>query len=191
MRDERAGPRIGRREPPSSLAERLIDDARRVGTPNPDVYLVMDHVPELMRTFHEHWRVMFDHGVVDRDLKELVRRKVANYHACETCKSIGVPGKEMSIDDKLAESYSWREMSALTEREKAAMWLVDYLMGYEDSADHLYRELHEHFSDAEIVELGWFISFNVGTVRFVRSWNLHGSSAVGPPGAAHASGGRP
>lgn len=182
MRVEQLEPRLRLPDRPSPLAQRLIQDARRAGTPNPDVYLVMDHVPDLMRTFHDHWRVMFDHGVVDRDLKELVRRKVANYHACVTCASVEVPGEEMSIDEKLAESYEWRESSALTGREKAAMWLVDYLMGYDDSADALYRELHDHLTDAEIVELGWFISFNVGTVRFVRSWNLHGPGGEGGAG---------
>lgn len=162
-------PRVAVTGRPSELARELMEDARRLGTPNPDVYLVLDAVPGLMLTFHEHWRAMFDSGVVGRELKELVRRKIANYIDCATCKSVAVE----PIDAKLAASYAWRDSDTLDARERAAMWLVDYLMGFADDADALYAELHARFDDAEIVELGWFIAFNAGTVRLVRSWSLH------------------
>jgi hypothetical protein len=161
---------------PSRLARGLMADAAEMGTPHPDVYRVLDAVPDLMRTFHEHWRAIFDGGVVDRDLKELVRRKIANYSECVTCKSVAVPGQQASLEEKLEASYSWRGSPLLTDREKAAMWLVDFLMGMDDRVDALYDELHRCYSDAEIVEIGWFAAFNAGTVPFVRSWNLHGDA---------------
>lgn len=126
-----------------------------------------------MRTFHDHWRGMFDGGVVERDLKEFVRRKIANYSECATCRSVEVVGEEADLAEKLAASYAWRETPVLSDREKAAMWLVDFVMGMEPDADALYEELDRRFSDAEIVELGWFAAFNAGTVPFVRSWRLH------------------
>jgi hypothetical protein len=168
---------------PSPLARKLMADAAERGTPHPDVYRVLDAVPELMRTFHEHWRTIFDKGIVDRDLKELVRRKIANYSECVTCKSVAVPGRQASLEEKLEASYSWRDSQLLTRREKAAMWLVDLLMGMDDHVDALYEELHRCYSDAEIVEIGWFAAFNAGTVPFVRSWNLHGDGSTdGPEG---------
>ena len=160
----------------SPLARRLMEDAGRAGTPNPDVYRILDWTPELMRTFHEHWRAIFDHGVVDRDIKELVRRKIASYVACETCKAVAVPGRRVSIEEKLNASFDWRHTELLTPREKAAMWLVDHLMGEDADVDGMYDELHRRFTEPEIVELGWFAAFNVGTVPFVRSWNLQGAS---------------
>lgn len=169
------GPRLHAEPEPSPLARRLMADAVAKGTPHPDVYRVLDAVPELMRTFHEHWRALFDEGIVERDLKELVRRKVANYSECVTCTSVAVPGEEADLELKLAASYSWHDSPSLSDREKAAMWLVDFLMGMDDRVDALYEELHRRFSDAEIVELGWFAAFNAGTVPFVRSWNLHRS----------------
>jgi hypothetical protein len=169
-------PRLRVSANPSRLARQLMADAAEMGTPHPDVYRVLDAVPELMRTFHEHWRAIFDGGVVDRDLKELVRRKIANYSECVTCKSVAVPGQQASLEEKLEASYSWRGSPLLTDREKAAMWLVDFLMGMDDRVDALYDELHRCYSDAEIVEIGWFAAFNAGTVPFVRSWNLHGDA---------------
>jgi alkylhydroperoxidase family enzyme len=166
----------------SAAAERYARDAREHGSPNPDVYGVLDHVPELMRTFHEHWRAIFDSGVVDRDLKELVRRRIAAIQQCATCMGVVVPARNQpstTLERKLEASFSWRDSELLDHREKAAMWLVDALMGFEDALDDVYAELHRQFSQPEIVELGWFASFNVGTIPFVRSWEL--SNATSPP----------
>jgi len=168
-------PRVAVSASPSDLARALMADAAEAGTPHPDTYRVLDAVPELMRTFHDHWRAMFDHGVVERPLKELVRRKIANYHECVTCKSVAVDSDSDRMDVKLQASYAWRDAPELDDRERAAMWLVDHLMGHDDAVDDVYAELHRHFADAEIVELGWFAAFNVGTIPFVRSWNLHGT----------------
>lgn len=167
------GSRIPRCESLSPEAEALRADAIEYGTPNRDLYYILDRVPDLMTTFHEHWRAIFDNGVVDRDLKELVRRKIANYLECATCKQVAVPGETVSIEDKLLESYAWRESTQLTDREKGAMWLLDHLMDRDKDVDEMYRYLRSHFSDAEITELGWFAGLNMGTIPFIRSWNLH------------------
>lgn len=155
----------------SAQAEGLMEEARRRGTPNPDVYRIFDHHPELMRSFAEHWRVIFDDGVADRSLKELARRRIANAVACVTCSSVAVPAG--SIEEKLAASYAWRDSAVLDGREKAMLWLLDVLLGWDDDVDGAYREMNAHFSPAEIVELGWFMAFNAGTIPFVRSWDLH------------------
>ncbi len=156
----------------SSAAQAHMAEARRLGTPNPDVYRIFDHHPALMRSFTEHWRVMFDDGVADRDLKELARRRIANAVACVTCTAVAVEAG--SVEEKLAASYSWRESDVLDVREKAVLWLLDVLMGWDDDVDGAYRAMNEQFSPAEVLELGWFISFNAGTIPFVRSWALHG-----------------
>lgn len=172
--------RVQPRTEPSAAAEEYVRDARLHGSPNPAVYRVLDHVPELMRTFHEHWRAIFDGGVVDRDLKELVRRRIAATQQCATCMAVAVAPRSQAttaLEAKLEASFTWRDSDLLDHREKAAMWLVDALLGFDDRLDEVYAELHGHFSEAEIVELGWFASFNVGTIPFVRSWGLTDSAA--------------
>lgn len=167
----RAQARIPYLQTVSDEAQTAMAEARRLGTPNPDVYRIFDHHPALMRSFTEHWRVMFDDGVADRDLKELARRRIANAVACVTCTAVAVPAG--SIEEKLAASYSWRASELLDEREKAMLWLLDVLLGWDDDVDGAYRAMNDVFSPAEVVELGWFISFNAGTIPFVRSWGLH------------------
>lgn len=152
-------------------AQGHMEEARRLGTPNPDVYRIFDHHPTLMRSFAEHWRVIFDDGVAERSLKELARRRIANAVACVTCTSVAVEAG--SIEQKLAESYTWRDSTVLDGREKAMLWLLDVLMGWDDDVDGAYRQMNAHFSPAEVVELGWFMAFNAGTIPFVRSWGLH------------------
>jgi alkylhydroperoxidase family enzyme len=114
---------------------------------------------------------MFDDGLADRDLKEFARRRIANAVACVTCTAVAVEAG--SFEEKPAASYTWRPSDVLDEREKAMLWLLDLLMAWDDDADGAYRAMNEHFTPAEVVELGWFIAFNAGTIPFVRSWRLH------------------
>lgn len=168
-------PRIPYPRDLSPEAQAHMAEARRLGTPNPDVFRIFDHHPELMRSFAEHWRVIFDEGIADRALKELVRRRIANAIACVTCTSVAVEAG--SIEEKLAESYTWRSSTVLEAREKAVLWLLDVLLGWDGDVDGAYREMNAHFSPAEVLELGWFMAFNAGTIPFVRSWGLHAEPA--------------
>lgn len=155
----------------SAEARADMEQARRMGTPNPDVYRIFDHHPALRRSFTDHWRTIFDDGLADRDLKELARRRIAAAIACVTCTAVAVEAG--SIEEKLAESYTWRRSTVLDGREKAVLWLLDVLMGWDEDVDGAYRAMNTHFEPAEVVELGWFMAFNAGTIPFVRSWGLH------------------
>lgn len=178
MSDPRGdGPRVPVSDDPRPETLRYVEEARQLGTPNPDVYRVLEATPDLMRSFHAHWRDIFDRGVVEIELKELVRRKMADVYGCATCRAAGV-GKRAPADQKLEAAFDWREsQEALDDRERAALWMAELLMGYETDADAVYRELHDRFSGPEIIELGWFIAFNVGTIQFVHSWRLHEAPA--------------
>jgi alkylhydroperoxidase family enzyme len=170
---------------PSELARELIQESTVMGTPHPDVFLVLDAVPELMRTFYAHWRAIYDNGVVDRDLKELVRRKLASTINCATCRSVAIPGQRANMDERLLEAFRWRDSTILTDREKAALWLVDCLLGLDDDLDGMYEEAHRHLRNEEIIELGWFAGINIGTMPFLRSWRLHDEQerGAGSPGS--------
>ena len=167
------GPRVHVSDDPRPETLHYVEEARRLGTPNPDVYRVLEATPDLMRSFHAHWRDIFDGGIVDIELKELVRRKMADVYGCATCRAAGIESQEPG-DPKHNAAFDWRQSTdTLDDREQAALWMAELLMGYETDADAVYRELHERFSGPEIIELGWFIAFNVGTIQFVHSWRLH------------------
>jgi hypothetical protein len=61
----------------------FIDEAERVGTPRPEIQLIRAHVPAVIRSFTYTWRNVFKKGVVDHDLKELLRVRVARSLDCQ------------------------------------------------------------------------------------------------------------
>jgi hypothetical protein len=61
----------------------FIDDAERVGTPRPEIQLIRAHVPAVLRSFVYTWRSVFKGGIVDHQLKELLRLRVATSLECQ------------------------------------------------------------------------------------------------------------
>ncbi|HYU17721.1 MAG TPA: hypothetical protein VEQ11_03420 [Chloroflexota bacterium] len=60
----------------------FIEEAETVGTPRPEVQLIRAHVPGVIRSFVYTWKNVFKGGIVDHDLKELLRLRVARTLDC-------------------------------------------------------------------------------------------------------------
>jgi hypothetical protein len=61
----------------------FIEEAERVGTPRPEIQLIRAHVPAVIRSFVYTWQSVFKSGIVDHDLKELLRLRVATSLDCQ------------------------------------------------------------------------------------------------------------
>jgi hypothetical protein len=61
----------------------FIEEAERVGTPRPEIQLIREHVPAVIRSFVYTWQSVFKNGIVDHDLKELLRLRVATSLDCQ------------------------------------------------------------------------------------------------------------
>jgi hypothetical protein len=61
----------------------FIEEAERVGTPRPEIQLIRAHVPAVIRSFVYTWKAVFKSGIVDHDLKELLRLRVATTLDCQ------------------------------------------------------------------------------------------------------------
>jgi hypothetical protein len=61
----------------------FIAEAERVGTPRPEIQLIRAHVPAVLRSFVYTWRSVFKGGIVDHELKELLRLRVATSLECQ------------------------------------------------------------------------------------------------------------
>lgn len=59
-----------------------IERARRVGTPRPEIQLVFAHIPDAMKRFDAVWLAAVKQGVVEHELKELLRVRVARSLDC-------------------------------------------------------------------------------------------------------------
>ena len=60
----------------------FIEEAVRVGTPRPEIQLIRAHVPAVIRSFVYTWKSLFKRGIVDHELKELLRLRVARSLDC-------------------------------------------------------------------------------------------------------------
>lgn len=122
-----------------------LRNAARSGTPLPESQAVRAHVPEVLRAYSRAWERVYRHGVCDQEIKELCRCAVVR-----------------------------DEVEPRDERERAA---VDYALAIANDPlaadDALWARLHDRFTDAELVELGWFVALMVGQHRWLRTIGLH------------------
>jgi alkylhydroperoxidase family enzyme len=108
-------------------------------------------------------------------LLELLRIRSAQLGGCEPCmasrKVEGATEEAVAclIDPSLRSDLSIRERLAL---EYLEMMATDH----HRIDDSVYRRLAEHFTTAEIIELGMTTSHMIGTHRFMHTLNVYGDS---------------
>ena len=71
---------------------------------------------------------------------------------------------------------SFRESDRFTPREKAALeWTEAIVFDATKADDALWAELHRHFTEPELVELGFFIALTLGQQRWISTLDIgHG-----------------
>jgi alkylhydroperoxidase family enzyme len=170
------------------LAE--LTRCRREGTPRPESQAIRAHVPAVFWSFADTWRTVFHSGVVDHSIKELCRVYVSHSVKCEYC------GNQRSIKSARAglveEDYkdllNFEKSSRYSARQKAALAYAETITWDLPSDDRLWDRLHAHFSEPELVELGYFIAVTMGQQRWLRTLDIEhhqvlaGSSASMAPG---------
>lgn len=76
-------------------------------------------------------------------------------------------------EEKIQELWEYEGSDAFTPRERAALRFAELLVeDHEKVDDAFYQELKGHFTEPEILELGFFIGMADGAGRFVLSMNL-------------------
>jgi hypothetical protein len=163
-----ANPRISYVDPATikdaaMLAE--FDRCAREGTPRPESQAVRAHVPAVFWSFANSWRDVFKNGVADHAIKELCRIYVSRSVLCEFC------GNQRSI--KAARQGVVEE---------------DYrdLINFESSTR--YDERQKHFSEPELVEIGYFIALTMGQQRWLRLLDIDHHQVLSGTDASMAPG---
>jgi alkylhydroperoxidase family enzyme len=96
--------------------------------------------PPIAAAHAETVATVLEGGLVDRRLKELCFRSLAG-----------------------------EEPAAAGERERAALdWTYAIAWSADHADDALWARLHAHFSEPELVELGYAIAFQLGQLHFER-----------------------
>ena len=168
---------------PASVVEpdlvALLEESRIHGTPRLESQAIRAHVPAVLRTFSETWQRTFREGVLDHKVKELARVFIAKSLECGYCAGqrshIGAAQglTERSYDDLI----DFRKSTILSDREKAALlWAEAIAWDASLADDSVWEKLHAQFTEAELVELGYFIGLTMGQQKFLKTLDLqHGA----------------
>ena len=110
---------------------------------------VRARVPGVLLSHKENVAAALAEGLVERALKERCAAFLAS---------------DVSLDEAGAHC---------TDRERAALAWTDAMARGDDGADDdLWDELHRHFSDPQLVELGYAVAFTLGQQRWLATLDL-------------------
>ena len=86
---------------------------------------------------------------------------------------LAVARHEGLTESHIAELDNYKSSSLLTAREKIAIRFAEVLAGdHKTASEDLFDELREHFTEPEIIDLGWRIVTFVGYGRFIHVLGL-------------------
>lgn len=188
-----AKPRISYVDPatlgdPNMLAE--LERCRREGTPRPESQAIRAHVPATFWSFASTWQTVFREGVCDHSIKELCRVYVSRSVKCEYCgnqRSIK-SAKQGLIEEDYRDLLNFEKSVRYDERQKAALAYAEAITWDLPADDALWQRLHRHFSEPELVELGYFVAITMGQQRWLRTLDIEHHQVMAGTSASMAPG---
>jgi alkylhydroperoxidase family enzyme len=153
----------------------ILDHAARHGTPRPESQAIRAHAPATLRDFWWQWERTFRNGVCEHAIKELCRVYISKTVECRYC---GDQRSTRARDGGLVERdyddlLEFERSDRYDERQRAALAYARAIAWSPDEADDaLWERLHRHFSDEELVELGYFIAVTFGQQSWVRTLDI-------------------
>ena len=170
------------------LAE--FDRCAREGTPRPESQAIRAHVPAVFWSFANSWRDVFKNGVADHAIKELCRIYVSRSVLCEFCgNQRSIKAAKSGLDrGRLSRPDQFRDLDALRRAAegRARLCRGDHLGPAGD--DELWERLHKHFSEPELVEIGYFVALTMGQQRWLRTLNIEHHQILAGTDASMAPG---
>ncbi len=138
---------------------------------------VFAHAPDTFKKFIGFYFPLISEtrGGVDPRITELARMMVAEKNDCRLCKAARFAHAEKRgvSEELIQEIPHYRDSKLLSARDKAAIHYAEVLAGDHKRADQaLFDELREHFTEADIIDLGWRIVTFVGYGRFLHALDL-------------------
>ena len=147
----------------------------REGTPRPESQAIRAHVPPVFWSFANSWRDVFHTGVADHAIKELCRLYVSRSVLCEFCgnqRSIKAAKAGEVIEDHVKDLINFESSTRYNDKQKAALSYAEAITWDLPVDDKFWARLHMHFSEPELVEIGYFIALTMGQQRWLRTLNI-------------------
>ena len=170
------------------LAE--FDRCAREGTPRPESQAIRAHVPAVFWSFANSWRDVFKNGVADHAIKELCRVYVSRSVLCEFCgnqRSMKAADQGV-IEEDYRDHINFESSSRYDERQKAALSYAEAITWDQPVDEAFWARLHRHFSEPELVEIGYFIAITMGQQRWLRTLGIEHHQVLAGTAASMAPG---
>ncbi len=125
------------------------------------------HRPNIALAWLKTIEEMHERGLLEPRLRELVRLKIASITACRACQ---IARKSDAVSEEDIACLGWDD-PRYSPREQAALLYAELFVGdYLAIDEEIYARLADHFTTAEIVELGMFAALMLagGRMTFVQ-----------------------
>ena len=170
-------PRISYIDPATTDAAMQAEFARcaREGTPRPESQAVRAHVPAVFWSFANTWRDTFHTGIADHGIKELCRLYVSRSVMCEFCgnqRSMKAASAGAVIEDHVKDLINFETSTRTTTGRRPPSPTPRRSPGTCRSTTSSGRGCTQHFSEPELVEIGYFIAITMGQQRWLRTLNI-------------------
>jgi alkylhydroperoxidase family enzyme len=167
-----------------------MERCAREGTPRPESSAVRAHVPAAFWFFADSWQQLFRDGVLDHSVKELCRVYVSHSVKCEYC------GNQRSmkaanlgaVEDDYRDLLNFEKSAHYSDRQKAALAWAEAITWDLATDDKLWARLHRHFTEPELVEIGFFIALTMGQQRWLRTLDIEHHQVLAGTDASMAPG---
>ena len=152
--------------PPDSKA--MIEEGLANGMyTNPVPLQIVAYSSAALKAMHVQYEATFRRGVLEPRLVELLRLHSAAINSCEPCSE---SRKDASISEEDVACLVELDESRFTTREYRALRFFEmFATDHHAIDDDTFRWLAEVFTPAEIVELGFACSQNLGGHRFMHT----------------------
>jgi AhpD family alkylhydroperoxidase len=136
---------------------------------------IFGHQPEMAKGLMKFAGSLKANRTLPPRLIELVRLRIAFHNQCRSCMAIRYPD---ALDDGLTEDLVCSlekpmEADDLTPAEQIAIRYGElFATNHLAIDDEFYDRLREHFTEPEIVELGYFVAFTSGQQRWIRTLDI-------------------
>ena len=113
-------------------------------------------------------------GIAEHAIKELCRIYVSHSVKCEFCgnqRSIKARTKGV-VEEDYKDLLNFEKSTRYDDRQKAALAYAEAITWDLDTDDSFWARLHKHFSEPELVEIGYFVAVTMGQQRWLRTLNI-------------------
>jgi alkylhydroperoxidase family enzyme len=147
-----------------------LEDSISNGRPGPEIQAIRAHHSGVMSSFNKTREELFQGGLLDYDLKELMRAYIATSASCTYCVEYGLSKEWKQSTDAMSDLLNYENSDKYSDREKIALKYADAIMWDPTLAtDDLWTSLRKEFSEPEVVELGYWIGFTYGGQRWIKT----------------------